>query len=75
MRKKKSERRTQFIEIKEQIQSITIEIYGPKEYISAIVDESDLSLRKLEDLHRELHALHSEKVNNLLLPFFTVSST
>ncbi|RDX78761.1 65-kDa microtubule-associated protein 3, partial [Mucuna pruriens] len=63
MQKRKSERRNQFIEVQEQIQSISIEIYGPREYIPAIVDETDLSLRKLEELHRQLHALQIEKVN------------
>ncbi|KAK7268955.1 hypothetical protein RIF29_21666 [Crotalaria pallida] len=61
MQKKKSERRNQFIEVQEQIQTISTEIYGPREYIAAIVDETDLSLRKLEELHRQLHALQTEK--------------
>ncbi|QCE07740.1 Microtubule-associated protein [Vigna unguiculata] len=33
MQKRKSERRNQFIEVQEQIQSISIEIHGPREYI------------------------------------------
>lgn len=70
MKNKKFERRNQFIEVQEQIQSISIEIYGPKEYIPAVVDETDLSMRKLEELHRQLNALQNEKVNNLLLPIF-----
>ena len=67
MQKRKSARRNQFIEVQEQIQSISNEIYGPREYNPAIIDENDLSLRKLEELHRQLHALQKEKVNNLLL--------
>jgi len=71
MQKRKIERRNQFIEVQEQIQSISIEIYGPREYIPAVEDETDLSLRKLEELHRQLHALQIEKVNYLLvLQFF-----
>lgn len=62
MRKQKVERRNQFIEVQEQIQSLSIEIYGPKD-IPSIVDETDLSQRKLEELHRQLNALLSEKVN------------
>lgn len=65
MRKMKSERRNQFIEVQEQIQSLSIEIYGPIEYIPATVDETDLSLRKLEELHRQLNALQTEKSNRL----------
>ncbi|WJX12591.1 hypothetical protein P8452_03076 [Trifolium repens] len=65
MKKQKFERRNQFIEVQEQIQNISIEIYGPKEYVPSIVDETDLSLRKLEDLHRQLNALQSEKSDRL----------
>lgn len=62
MRKRKLERRNHFVEVQEQIQSTSNEIYGLVEYIPAIVDETDLSLRKLEELHRQLHALQKEKV-------------
>ncbi|XP_018817914.1 65-kDa microtubule-associated protein 3-like [Juglans regia] len=67
MRKRKSERRNQFLEVQEQIQKISNEIYGSTEYISSmlVVDESDLSLRKLEELHRELHELQKEKSDRL----------
>ncbi|XP_004495425.1 65-kDa microtubule-associated protein 3-like [Cicer arietinum] len=65
MKNKKFERRNQFIEVQEQIQSISIEIYGPKEYIPAVVDETDLSMRKLEELHRQLNALQNEKSDRL----------
>ncbi|KAE9612054.1 hypothetical protein Lal_00022212 [Lupinus albus] len=61
MQKKKSERRNQFIEVQDQIQIISTEIYGSREHTLAIVDETDLSLRKLEELHRQMHALHTEK--------------
>ncbi|WJX18996.1 hypothetical protein P8452_08738 [Trifolium repens] len=65
MKKQKFERRNQFIEVQEQIQNISIEIYGPKEYVPSIVDETDLSLRKLEELHRQLNALQIEKSDRL----------
>ncbi|XP_027924040.1 65-kDa microtubule-associated protein 3 isoform X2 [Vigna unguiculata] len=65
MRKRKFERRNQFIEVQEQIQSISNEIYSTGEYITAVVDETDLSLRKLEELHRELLALQKEKSERL----------
>jgi Ase1/PRC1/MAP65 family protein len=75
MKKHKLERRNQFTEVQEQIQSLSMEIYGPKEYSPSLVDETDLSLRKLEDLHRQLNALQNEKVNNLPLSIiFSVSS-
>ena len=74
MRKRKFERRNQFIEVQEQIQSISNEIYSTGEYITAVVDETDLSLRKLEELHRELLALQKEKVNNILIvPLLSLS--
>ncbi|XP_035541657.1 65-kDa microtubule-associated protein 9-like [Juglans regia] len=67
MRKRKSERRNQFLETQEQIQKISNEIYGSTECISSVlvVDESDLSLRKLEELHRELHERQKEKRDRL----------
>ncbi|KAF5480297.1 hypothetical protein F2P56_001059 [Juglans regia] len=67
MRKRKSDRRNQFLEVQEQIQDISREIYGTTEYISSkkVADESDLSLRKLEELHRELHELQKEKSDRL----------
>ncbi|XP_027357305.1 65-kDa microtubule-associated protein 3 [Abrus precatorius] len=65
MQNRKSERRNQFIDVQEQIQSISHEIFGPRGCITAIVDETDLSLRKLEELHRQLLALQKEKSDRL----------
>lgn len=67
MRKRKCERRNQFLEVQAQIQEISNEIYGSTEYMSSkmVVDDSDLSLRKLEELHRKLHELQKEKVELL----------
>ncbi|KAL5081092.1 hypothetical protein RYX36_009513 [Vicia faba] len=65
MQKRKLERRNQFIDVQEQIQSVSNEIYGPREIVPFIVDETDLSLRKLEELHRQLHTLQKEKSDRL----------
>lgn len=66
MRKRKSERRDQFIQVQEQIIIISNEIYGTIP-AKTVADESDLSLRKLEELHRELQELQKEKVSYVLL--------
>ncbi|KAF8008692.1 hypothetical protein BT93_K2373 [Corymbia citriodora subsp. variegata] len=67
MGKRKCERRQQFLEVLEQKQNIINELHRSKEHTSSkvVVDESDLSLRKLEELHRQLHALQQEKSNRL----------
>ncbi|CAJ2666893.1 unnamed protein product [Trifolium pratense] len=65
MQKRKHDRRNQFIEVQEQIQSISNEIHCPREIIPFIVDDTDLSLRKLEELHRQLHTLQKEKSDRL----------
>lgn len=64
MRKRKSDRKNQFVDVLEQIEMLKNEICGSTVYISSktVVDESDLSLRKLEEFHRELHELQKEKV-------------
>ncbi|CAN4119058.1 unnamed protein product [Withania somnifera] len=64
MQKRKSDRKYQFIEVMKQIQKIKNEIYSYTS-TSLVVDESDLSLRKLEELHTELHALQQEKSERL----------
>ncbi|KAM7491715.1 hypothetical protein LguiA_034636 [Lonicera macranthoides] len=67
MRKRKCDRRNQFLEVLEQIQNLRNEIYSPSEYTpsNTVLDETDLSLRKLEELHRELQALEKEKSDRL----------
>ncbi|KAA8539835.1 hypothetical protein F0562_026527 [Nyssa sinensis] len=69
MRKRNCDRRNQFIEILQQIQKISNEIYRSSEYTpsNTVVDETDLSLRKLEDLHKVLQALQEEKNDRLKL--------
>ncbi|XP_021683598.1 65-kDa microtubule-associated protein 3 isoform X2 [Hevea brasiliensis] len=63
MRKRKLDRRNQFVEVLDEIQQISNEIYGSAAHI--FVDETDLSLKKLEELHRQLHALQKEKSDRL----------
>lgn len=64
MRKRKCDRRNQFLEALEQIHKISTEIYTPLEnkLVKTVLDESDLSLKKLDELHRQLQALQKEKV-------------
>lgn len=63
MQKVKSDRLNQFLEIIDQIRRILIEIGQTKFNPSLIsLNEFDLSVRKLEELQRQLHLLESEKV-------------
>ncbi|KAK1438666.1 hypothetical protein QVD17_04475 [Tagetes erecta] len=64
MRKRNSEKRNQFVEVLEQIQRIQMEIYTIS--FKTVLDETELSIRKLEELHVHLQALEKEKV---ILPF------
>ncbi|XP_076889542.1 65-kDa microtubule-associated protein 3-like [Bidens hawaiensis] len=63
MRKRKSERKNQFLEVIEQIQRIQMEIYATS--FKTVLDETDLSLRKLEELHVQLQALEKEKSDRI----------
>ncbi|WOH01364.1 hypothetical protein DCAR_0520746 [Daucus carota subsp. sativus] len=67
MQKRKAERRNQFFEVVEQIQKIRNEIYESNKQadICNVIDDADLSLRKLEELHTELQALQNEKNDRL----------
>lgn len=71
MQKRKLERRNQFFDVVQQVQKIRSEIYASDKihYTSPVVDETDLSLRKLEELQKELQALQKEKVSNNLQIF------
>lgn len=64
MRKRKSERKTHFVELMSEIQKITTEIKGLKDNVRVEVtmDETDLSVRKMEELQKQLQALQNEKV-------------
>ena len=65
MRKSKIERRSQFLDVIGQIQKVATELYGSVVYDSsmAVVDENDLSLRRLEELQNHLQSLQQEKVH------------
>ncbi|KAI3517599.1 hypothetical protein L1887_16814 [Cichorium endivia] len=75
MKKRKSERRNQFLEVLEQIQKLKMEIYATS--LKTVLDESDLSLRKLEELRAQLQALEKEKsvrINQVLDHLSTLNS-
>ncbi|KVI07191.1 Microtubule-associated protein, MAP65/Ase1/PRC1 [Cynara cardunculus var. scolymus] len=63
MKKRKSDRRNQFLEVLEQIQKLQKEIYTTSS--NTVLDETDLSLRKLEELHTKLQTLQKEKSDRL----------
>ncbi|KAH6828396.1 Microtubule associated protein family protein [Perilla frutescens var. hirtella] len=66
MRKRKVDRKNQFIEVNGEIQSIKKEIYGGGYALKDTeVNENDLSLRRLEELRSELQALQNEKCERL----------
>ena len=64
MRQRKMDRKNHFIEVVEQIDNISKELsVSSEETLSmTIVDDSDLSLKRLEDLKTQLLALEKEKV-------------
>lgn len=65
MRLRKEERVNQFQAVQGQIQKISAEIAGQSEYDNSstvIVNENDLSLKKLEEYQIELQRLRNEKV-------------
>ncbi|XP_010443482.1 PREDICTED: 65-kDa microtubule-associated protein 3 [Camelina sativa] len=63
MQKRKIERRNQFVVVLEEIDSIANDIKGQGEHVHSkpLIDETDLSMRKLEELHCQLQALQKEK--------------
>ncbi|KAI3779386.1 hypothetical protein L2E82_09102 [Cichorium intybus] len=63
MKKRKSERRNQFLEVLEQLQKIQMEIYNTS--LNTILDETDLSLRNLQELQTKLQSLQKEKTHLL----------
>ncbi|KAH7316250.1 hypothetical protein KP509_21G085200 [Ceratopteris richardii] len=69
LRKKKSDRLKQFADVKDQIQSIIIEIAGSSQIGEAAVFvttvEQDLSVERLEEYHTHLQALQNEKAERL----------
>ncbi|KAE8650436.1 65-kDa microtubule-associated protein 3 [Cucumis sativus] len=68
MRKMKSERSNQFLEVLQEIQKVSDELNGCEHSASKIaLDETDLSLKKLDELTRQLHALQQEKSDRMKL--------
>ncbi|CAH2043881.1 unnamed protein product [Thlaspi arvense] len=68
MEKRKSERKNQFIQVIEDIRCVKDEINGESDETCSSdfsIDESDLSLRKLEELHTELYTLQELKRNRM----------
>ncbi|KAF8116747.1 hypothetical protein N665_0014s0012 [Sinapis alba] len=63
MQKRQTERRSQFMVVLEEIENITNDIKGQGEHVQSkpLIDETDLSMRKLEKLHCHLQALQKEK--------------
>ncbi|XP_042011446.1 65-kDa microtubule-associated protein 3-like isoform X2 [Salvia splendens] len=63
MREKRNERKRQFSEVLKQINSISMELAGSTEtsLVEISVDESDLSIKKLDDLRTQLLLLQKEK--------------
>ncbi|XP_042497775.1 65-kDa microtubule-associated protein 8 [Macadamia integrifolia] len=70
MQQRKEDRVKQFQEVQIQIQKISAEIAGQAEknisLSDVIVNENDLSLKKLEEYQMELQQLHNEKRDRLL---------
>lgn len=70
MRLRKEERMNQFRSVQGQIQKISAEIAGQSVYddsiTNVIVNENDLSLKKLEEYQIELQRLHNEKVTTAI---------
>lgn len=64
MRKRKIDRTSQFIEVLIEIQSIKNEICRSDGFVSndPAINDADLSIKKLQELHAELQALQKEKV-------------
>ncbi|KAK4484790.1 hypothetical protein RD792_007384 [Penstemon davidsonii] len=64
--KQKDERIKEFSDVQSQIQNICAEIAGTSEHVeNPAVDESDLSLKKLEEFHAQLQDLQKEKNDRL----------
>ncbi|KAF3502703.1 hypothetical protein F2Q69_00043274, partial [Brassica cretica] len=67
MQKRKIERRNQFLLVLEEVENITNDIKGQGEHVLSKppIDETDLSMRKLEELNCHLQALQKEKLQDL----------
>ncbi|KAK6920256.1 hypothetical protein RJ641_016160 [Dillenia turbinata] len=69
MQEKKIRRRNEIVEVLDQIQAVSKEIYSPEDesHYDVILDETDLSLKKLEELRKALSGLQKEKSDRLKL--------
>lgn len=76
MQLRKEERMNQFREVQTQIQRIASEVAGHQPDCDVLVNEGDLSLKKLDEHQNELQRLHKEKVALTLVAsvFFYISS-
>ncbi|XP_051125998.1 65-kDa microtubule-associated protein 1-like [Andrographis paniculata] len=64
--KQKDERIKEFSDVQSQIQKICAEIAGTSDQMeSPVVDESDLSVKKLDEFHSQLQDLQKEKSDRL----------
>ena len=74
LQSRKAERMKQFRAVQSQIQKISAEIAGQSEYDDSlpviIVNENDLSLKKLEEYQIELQRLHADKVHQTITMLF-----
>lgn len=61
MRKLKTEKKKQFAEVLYQLKNISIELHGSK-VVNEYLDENNLSLKRLEELKKQLFQLQNEKV-------------
>lgn len=62
MRKKKDNRKNQFLKLAEQIKKILIEFRPKDNPTEVIINDADLSISKLEELNKQLQLLEIEKV-------------
>ena len=64
MRKLKINRKNQFVEVLQQTQNISNEFRGDTEdnMYKVVLDETDLSMRRLEELRKQLLELQNQKV-------------
>ncbi|KAK2650533.1 hypothetical protein Ddye_018022 [Dipteronia dyeriana] len=65
LRKRKMERKNQFVEVLIELQKISNEIYSEDNRYRITVDETNLSVKRLEELRRQLVDLQNEKSNRL----------
>ncbi|CAN4103976.1 unnamed protein product [Withania somnifera] len=64
--KQKDDRIKEFFDVQSQIQKISSEIAGTSEQVESLtVDESDLSIKKLDEFHVQLQELQKEKSDRL----------